>query len=462
MLNDGASPTIIRCVFEGNSAGMGGGVQNGLERVMGWATPGSAPTIVGCIFTGNFGTLRGGAVRNMNDSSPTILNCAFFGNQVNDGGGAVWCQTTGTPSIVNCAFLGNVALNIGGGGIHVSDSTDGGTVTNCIFWEGAAPTGSQIVLGTGATLAVAYCDVQGGWPGNINADPLFVDPDDPDGPDDVWGTADDGVTLKPGSPCVDAADGAAAPELDILGLVRHDDPGTTDTGVGAVTHADTGAYEFQGDSSLVGWWRFDETLGTTASDSSGNGRQGTLTNMSGTEWTTGRIGGALEFDGSDDYVDCGDILNSLAVPFSFSAWVRKEGADTVSIISTDAAVNYYGFWVATDPSDGISVSWGDGTGSGPNDRRTKNSSNSIPVGTWAHVAAVVQGPTDMTIYINGSDAGGSYAGNGGPMVYSSAPCLLAKTVQTAGQYFYGALDDVRIYDRALSAAEIQALYDAGQ
>ena len=56
---------------------------------------------------------------------------------------------------------------------------------------------------------------------------------------------------------------------------------------------------------LVGYWKFDEGSGTTASDSSGYGNTGTLsTGASAPGWTTGKVGGALSFDGVDDYVDC--------------------------------------------------------------------------------------------------------------------------------------------------------------
>ncbi|MHC4168510.1 MAG: hypothetical protein ACYSWQ_16280 [Planctomycetota bacterium] len=57
-------------------------------------------------------------------------------------------------------------------------------------------------------------------------------------------------------------------------------------------------------ADLVGHWRFDEGSGTTAFDSSGNGNDGTLNG--GPNWVVGYLGGALEFDGSDDWVDCGN------------------------------------------------------------------------------------------------------------------------------------------------------------
>ena len=58
----------------------------------------------------------------------------------------------------------------------------------------------------------------------------------------------------------------------------------------------------QAHAGLVLHYKFDETTGTTAADSSGSGYTGTLTNMTGSEWTTGKVGGALSFDGSNDRI----------------------------------------------------------------------------------------------------------------------------------------------------------------
>src|SRR3990167_283101 len=76
-------------------------------------------------------------------------------------------------------------------------------------------------------------------------------------------------------------------------------------------------------SGLVGYWNFDEGSGATVADSSGNGNTGTLTN--GPTWTTGKIGQALSFDGSNDYVDAGtgSSLN-LASSLTVSAWIKPD------------------------------------------------------------------------------------------------------------------------------------------
>ena len=57
---------------------------------------------------------------------------------------------------------------------------------------------------------------------------------------------------------------------------------------------------------LVGYWSFNEGKGVTSTDYSGNGNKGTLIGMQGNPWVNGKLGKALSFDGSDDYVNAGD------------------------------------------------------------------------------------------------------------------------------------------------------------
>src|SRR3990167_8305115 len=74
-------------------------------------------------------------------------------------------------------------------------------------------------------------------------------------------------------------------------------------------------------TGLAGHWKFDETSGTSASDSSGNNNTGTLTN--GPTWTAGKIGGALSFDRVDDYVHIqqSNILKPLSA-ITFTTWIK--------------------------------------------------------------------------------------------------------------------------------------------
>jgi len=87
-------------------------------------------------------------------------------------------------------------------------------------------------------------------------------------------------------------------------------------------------------SDVVGLWHFDESEGTTASDSSGNGIHGTLTNMSPPDcWVSGMFGNALSFDGVNDYVDCGSSSSlDFTTNVTIEAWVYPESTDLLQMI----------------------------------------------------------------------------------------------------------------------------------
>ena len=228
MYNEYSSPTVTNCTFSGNTAsgtfGRGGGIYN----------KDGSPTVTNCTFSGNTAISDGGGMYNYN-SSPTVTNCTFSGNSAGYGGGM---YNSDSPTVINCTFTSNTATIRGGG------MSGGGTVANCIFWDNTAPLGAEIYKG-GGTPTFSHCDIRGSggsgasWDtalgvdggGNIGDDPRFVAPATPLGPDELWRTHDDGLSLLADSPCIGVADPAAAPEADILGLTRGAAP-------------DIGAYEF--------------------------------------------------------------------------------------------------------------------------------------------------------------------------------------------------------------------------
>src|SRR5205823_6247258 len=96
-------------------------------------------------------------------------------------------------------------------------------------------------------------------------------------------------------------------------------------------------------SSLVAWWKFDEGLGTTAADSSGGGRNGTLNN--GPTWIAGKIGSnAVNLDGVDDYIDVGTSNPMAANVITIAGWVNSPSYATGYLVvkGDDATNNSYG------------------------------------------------------------------------------------------------------------------------
>lgn len=267
VLNTGASPVITGCLFDCNTGGFGAAVYN---------DQGASPALTRCIFMGNAVSIAGGAMMNKYSAHGTLRDCVFYANAANEKGGALQIEVSSAPTLTNCLFTGNTALQYGGalatetgatpafrhcvftgntagtagGALHVYGALP--VVTNCIVWGNMAPTSPSIEASSVDLYTVEYSCIEGGWReteynGNVAADPLFVAPQDPDGPDDVWLTSDDGLALTTASPCVDAANGGVAPALDVLGRPRFDAPLVTDLGTGTPSWTDMGAYEWQGD-----------------------------------------------------------------------------------------------------------------------------------------------------------------------------------------------------------------------
>ena len=266
MYNNAGSPTLTNCTFSDNSAGSDyGGCGGGICNV------GSSSDITNCTFSGNVATSEGGSLGGgiyNSGGSHTLTNCTFSGNQAEgytgSGAGGGMYNTGSNPNITNCTFSGNEAWgDYGGYGGGICDYSSSPTLTNCTFSGNSADYGGGlygssivtncILWGNSAaqisgSATVNFSDVQGGWAGtgNIDADPRFGDAD---GPDNVFGTADDNLRLWFGSPCIDDGNNNAVPVgvvTDLDGNPRFvDDPCTVDTGNGTPPIVDMGAYEYQ-------------------------------------------------------------------------------------------------------------------------------------------------------------------------------------------------------------------------
>jgi len=211
---------------------------------------------------------------------------------------------------------------------------------------------------------------------------------------------------------------------------------------------------------LVAWWKFDETEGSSAGDSSGNNLVGTL--VGNPQWRPlgGKVGGALEFDGEDDYVDI-DESESLDISgdqITVSAWINAERINERQVIAAKTALADNTWLVEINPLD-----FSDGKLNfflNTDGRETNSGSESaIDVGTWYHVAFVYNGMEKM-IYIDGKfDASEAHSGN---IATNDQPVRIASwgglSDSSQTRHFTGKIDDVRIYNYALSEADIAAIY----
>jgi hypothetical protein len=158
----------------------------------------------------------------------------FATNQVTNGNGGAVFNNSGTsgnssPSFMNVTFYNNSANS---GTILYASENGNTTITNAILWDTTTSSSLNLIVlsDSSATASITYSDITGGWPSgvsNINADPMFTDESNLIGPDGIWATNDDGLTLQPGSPALATGTSTGAPTTDIIG-----NPQTTPASMG--------------------------------------------------------------------------------------------------------------------------------------------------------------------------------------------------------------------------------------
>ena len=218
----------------------------------------------------------------------------------------------------------------------------------------------------------------------------------------------------------------------------------------------TSSYAKINPRTVVGMWSFDEGKGDVTADSSANKNDGTLEN--GPEWTEGKFGDALEFDGASSYVDCGNADNlSITGDFTFSLWLNISEYPTgwrnmlsKLVSDTNAEFNfryktsteaqfYFGTGVAA-----IVLGW--------------NPSEDLPLDTWTHIAGVRKSKTYMKLYFDGVEK---------RSLNITADAISTNANVTIGRqsdnkfYFDGSIDEVIIFNVALEEEDIQTLINKG-
>ncbi|MFB0555997.1 MAG: LamG domain-containing protein [Phycisphaerae bacterium] len=205
-------------------------------------------------------------------------------------------------------------------------------------------------------------------------------------------------------------------------------------------------------AELIGWWRFDEGTGTTASDSSGNGYDGTINGDA--QWVAGQLGGALQFNGTNVEVRAPHIpLDNRS--FTVAMWVNPvlfTGEQCVFTQNQSGAINLSLHFRLGGPGSGNVPAGGVRMGFYSNDLDTVG--GIIQDNTWYHITFWYDFENqDRRIYINGvQTAQGSataYLGTSGDTVIG--------TWDINNQWFQGIIDDVQLYNHPLTENEIQAV-----
>ena len=199
---------------------------------------------------------------------------------------------------------------------------------------------------------------------------------------------------------------------------------------------------------LVAAYGFDAGAGTSAADQSGSGNNGTLTNATWAGAGNGKFGNALSFNGTNAFVNVPDS-NSLDLTsgMTIEGWVKPNvvsGFHTF-IVKERPGDLVYGLYSSSDanrPQSQVTVG---GTA------RLVDGTASIPAGAWTHLAATYDGAVER-LFVNGTQAASLTIA--GTILTSTSPVKIGGNA-IWGEWFNGLIDEVRIYNRALSASEIQ-------
>ena len=202
---------------------------------------------------------------------------------------------------------------------------------------------------------------------------------------------------------------------------------------------------------LVGWWKFDETDGTIAYDSSGIGNDGNLTN--GPTWVEGKIGGALNFDGVNDFVQISNMQSFFSNAASFTTWVKVlsyslANEQGLAVFGVGQNLHY--------PYSGNSQLYVNILRS---INRVSYIQTTVNFSDWHHVSITTQNNGYWVMYHNSSQISRVDAE---PLSLPNNKSFGRSVYDSSFRYLNGLLDDVRIYDRALSAVEVRALYELGE
>jgi hypothetical protein len=206
----------------------------------------------------------------------------------------------------------------------------------------------------------------------------------------------------------------------------------------------------------IAYWKFDEGSDLTAQDSSGNGYHGTLTNMDpATDWVSGKVGShSLNFDGVDDYVDAGDVPTSNEMSWTF--WMKPANLSVVHRVLDKYDTSGPGLkeWRISTVNDELEFQISQ-TGEAANwEKQGTGNLNLIP-NNWTHIAVVY----DQGVFKIFKDGVLVDQGNFAfTSIFDSPTSVRIGQGYVGDPGFEGNLDDIRIYDKALTEQDIQEIY----
>jgi len=212
------------------------------------------------------------------------------------------------------------------------------------------------------------------------------------------------------------------------------------------------------DEGLVAYYPFDGN----ADDKSVNGNHGTVHGATLTNNRFGNAESAYRFDGINDFIQISDSPSLRLNTFTVSAWIYQPSYDgTVRIVINKGGIGgdgqnediNYSLYFSDKDAFRTLFEENDGT---DHHASVSNPASELPIQTWHYAVGTYDG-SNLNLYVNG-DLKETTPTDTIPAL-NSVPLIIGKNARIDEHYFYGIIDDVRIYNRALSESEIQQLYN---
>jgi hypothetical protein len=206
---------------------------------------------------------------------------------------------------------------------------------------------------------------------------------------------------------------------------------------------------------LISYWKLDEAEGGIAEDTVGD-NDGIVYGDAFWQPEGGVKGGALQLDGIDDYISTDFVLNPVDGPFSVFAWVNSSVPGSVVVSQLDGIGSSGETWLGTEPASGKLMTSLVAPPVGRFVPKPLVSESVITDGQWHNVGFVCDG-TQRSLYVDGIEAAEDANAQAALKPATGGLYIGAGKNLEAGTFFSGMIDDVRIYNVALSAEQIAAL-----
>ena len=204
--------------------------------------------------------------------------------------------------------------------------------------------------------------------------------------------------------------------------------------------------------TIIGMWLFDEDEGNIAVDSSGNGRDKTI--MGNPKWVEGKFGKAMEFDGVDDFIDCGPDESLKPQQFTVVAWFNTRKLDDWGHVFQSGRDwdDMGGIYLRVHKEGYLQA----GVAQGPGNDVSKVEGPALKTDVWYHSALTFDG-TNIILYLDGENIGSN---TGQQVFYDAKSSVIGRKVEV-NRFFDGLIDEVALFSVAITQDDVRAIMNEG-